>query len=143
MTYEQKARLIVTEAFKDKKDRAGRPYIEHLEAVCRMVESDEDEVKAIALLHDILEDCPEWTVERIVHSFNARIGNALAYLTKGEDDLYVDYVDAIKENRDAVLVKIADLRHNMDVSRLKKLTDKDLGRLRKYHLAYIELTENL
>ena len=139
--YEQKARLIVTEAFKDKTDKAGRPYIEHLEAVCGMVESEEDEVKAIAMLHDILEDCPEWTFERLVNAFNERIAEGVFALTKFSANAlnYAEYIELVKANPDAILVKIADLRHNMDITRLPVLGDYEIKRLKKYHAAYLEL----
>lgn len=139
MTHEQKARQIVTEAFANKTDKAGRPYIEHLEAVCRMVESDEDEVKAIALLHDLLEDCPEWDYLRLINVFNERIGDAVFALTKGIAP-YSHYLSLVKENSDAVLVKLADLRHNMDITRLPVLGDYEIKRLKKYHAAYLELS---
>lgn len=143
MTHEQKAREIVTEAFKDKTDKAGRPYIEHLEAVCRMVESDEDEVKAIALLHDIVEDFPfEWTLMRLSFTFNERIANGVWDLSKDPyTQKYSEYIEQVKKNPDAVLVKLADLRHNMDVSRLPVLGDYEIKRLRKYHAAYLELSK--
>ena len=139
--YEQKARQIVTEAFKDKTDKAGRPYIEHLDAVCRMVESEEDEVKAIALLHDILEDCEEWTFERLVSAFNERIAEGVFALTKFSANAlnYAEYIELVKANPDAILVKIADLRHNMDIARLPVLGDYEIKRLKKYHAAYLEL----
>lgn len=138
IAHQQKARQVVTEAFKDKTDKAGRPYIEHLEAVCRIVESEEDEIKAIALLHDISEDCPEWNYEGILETFNCRIADAVHTLTKGVGS-YSEYISEIKGNPDAILVKIADLRHNMDITRLPVLGDYEIKRLKKYHAAYLEL----
>jgi (p)ppGpp synthase/HD superfamily hydrolase len=140
MNYEQKARQVVTEVFKDKTDIAGRPYIEHLETVCATVDSDEDEVKAIALLHDIVEDFPEtWGIDKIHQEFNARIKRGVLYLTKGLDE-YGEYIDFLANNPDAVIVKLADLRHNMDITRLKKLRDQDIERLKKYHAAFVYLS---
>lgn len=140
MTYLQKARLIAREAFKNKVDKAGLPYIEHLQAVTRLVESEEDEVRAIAMLHDLLEDCAEWTYDLILGAFNERIADGVRTLTKGFSR-YPHYLSLIKENKDAVLVKIADLRHNMDITRLPNLGDYEIKRLRKYHAAYLELME--
>ncbi len=141
MTHEQRARQIVTEAFKHRIDKAGKPYIEHLEAVCRMVESDEDEIKAIALLHDIVEDCPEWDYVRLMNSFNERIADGVYCLTRKPGELYGDHLQRVKLNSDAMKVKPADLRHNMDITRLAVLGDYEIKRLRKYHAAYLELSK--
>ena len=142
MTHEQKARQIVTEAFKHKTDKAGRPYVEHLEAVCAMVESDEDEVKAIALLHDLLEDCEEWDFNKLTEAFNERIADAVLALTKYHSlaHNYSEYIRFVKNNPDAVIVKLADLLHNMDITRLPVLGYYEIKRLRKYHAAYLELS---
>lgn len=140
MKYLPFARFVARQQFANKTDKAGKPYIEHLEAVTSMVESEEDEVKAIAMLHDLLEDCSDWTVERVARDFNPRIADALNFLTK-EGNLYNFYISEIKKNRDAVLVKLADLRHNMDVTRLPTLGDYEIQRLKKYHAAYQELME--
>ena len=136
----QFSRFVAHKEFKHKVDKAGKPYIEHLEAVARMVESDDEEVIAIALLHDLLEDCEDWTVERVARQISPRVADALNYLTKEGND-YFWYISQIKKNRDAVLVKIADLKHNMDVSRLETLGDYEIKRLRKYHAAYWDLVK--
>lgn len=140
MSVQSFARFVAHKEFEGKMDKAGKPYIEHLEAVARMVESDEDEVIAIALLHDLLEDCPDWTVERVARDLSPRVADALNYLTKEGND-YFWYISEIKKNRDAVLVKIADLKHNMDVTRLETLGDYEIKRLRKYHVAYWDLVK--
>ena len=103
-----------------------------------MVESDEDEVKSIALLHDIVEDCKVWTIERIRRVFNERIAMGVLHLTHGIEG-YNYYIELLKNNPDAVLVKLADLRHNMDITRLPVLGEYEIKRLKKYHAAYLEL----
>jgi len=134
------ARFVASKEFANKTDKAGRPYIEHLEAVTATVESDDDEVKAIAMLHDLVEDCHDWTIERVARDFSPRIADALNFLTR-EGQPYDLYISNIKKNPDAVLVKLADLRHNMDVSRLPYLGDYEIRLMRKYHAAYLELKQ--
>jgi hypothetical protein len=52
-------------------------------------------------------------------------------------------MEKVKANKDAVKVKMADLRHNSDIRRLKGVTDKDVARIAKYHKFYLELASEL
>ena len=52
---------------------------------------------------------------------------------------YAEYIKKIASNRDAILVKLADLRDNSDITRLKGLRDKDFARLQKYHRSWLYL----
>jgi hypothetical protein len=88
-----------------------------------------------------LEDCPEWNFERLTKFFNSRICNAVLDLTKKEDENYADYLSRVSSNIDARKVKLSDLEDNMNLCRLKrKLTEKDLNRIQKYHDAYLILS---
>lgn len=127
---------IVSEAFAGKTDKAGKPYIEHLIRVAGYMGSDE--LKTIALLHDLLEDCPEWTEEKLDKIFSRRVVMSVVDLTRGKES-YEAYIDRVIENPWARLVKMYDLIDNMDVTRLSELTDKDIERLRKYHKAYMRV----
>jgi hypothetical protein len=40
-------------------------------------------------------------------------------------------------------VKLADLRHNSDIRRLKGVTDKDIERMAKYSKFYVEIQAKL
>jgi hypothetical protein len=66
---------------------------------------------------------------------------ALALLTHDEATPYLDYVRRLRSNPIARAVKLADLRHNSDLSRLEQVTDRDLSRLRRYEEAAALLTE--
>lgn len=126
---------IVKQSFKDKKDKGGNDYIEHLFRVAEPFEKDEDSY-VVALLHDLIEDCPEWNKESLSCVFNWWIVNIIQLLTKDEKEDYFVYIDKIKEHDLARRIKIQDLKDNMDVSRLNDLTDKDIERLKKYQKAY-------
>lgn len=136
------ALAYASEAFKDKTDKAGRPYMLHCLRVMHKLHSDDDELNAIAVLHDICEDCPDWPVERLVKSgFTQRVWQALILLTHHRATSYEDYIKGIATNSDAVKVKLADLRDNSNITRLKGLTKKDFDRIEKYHKAYVYLSK--
>lgn len=136
---------IMHQAFAGKKDKAGKPYFEHLIRVANNAKTYfvgdeyEDELIIIGLLHDLLEDCPEWTKNHLRALFNANIVESIDRLTKREDVSYALYIENIRNNRFATAVKLADLKDNMDLSRLPKLTEKDIERTEKYHRSYISL----
>lgn len=122
-------------------DRAGAPYILHPLAVATDVAKQgySDEYIITALLHDTIEDT-SLTLEDISNMFpeplNQDIIRALELLTHDKSEPYLDYIGKIKNDQIAKVVKRADLRHNMDLSRLPDITEKDLQRKKKYETAY-------
>lgn len=139
--YHEKALDIVSEAFKGKKDKGGNDYIWHLKAVSdKFINKD---YKTVALLHDLLEDCSEWNINRLRLEFPKHICDCVVILTKIKWETYSEYIERVKKDRICIEVKIADLEHNMDLTRLKEITDKDLKRMAKYHETWLELKEYL
>ena len=128
---------IVTKAFEDKKDKVGKPYVNHLERVASKFENET--LKTIAYLHDILEDCPEWNEERLSEIFPDSIVKAVVCLTHKEGQSYEDYISQVMTNELSILVKIEDLKDNMDLTRLESITESDIIRIKKYHSAYKRL----
>ena len=134
---------IAINAHKGQVDKAGKNYFEaHILDVFNKVDSiyDEDEnvcvTEIVALLHDVVEDT-DWTIEKLrEQGFTDDILDALACVTKKDGENYEQFVERAKANRFAKAVKIADLKSNMDVTRLNEITDVDVERLRKYHRAY-------
>lgn len=126
----EKANQIVYESFKDKKDLGGYSYLLHLRRVADKFKNEKWHITA--MLHDLLEDCPEWNEERLRQEFPKEICDAVICLTKLKGEEYDFYLQRVKSNDIARLVKIEDLKDNMNVSRLNELTDKDVARLRKY-----------
>ena len=120
-------------------DKAGVPYIEHPKKVASMV--DGDDAKIVALLHDTVEDTGA-TVEEIRSMFGDRVADAVACLTHDKSVPYLEYVANIKGNDLAREVKLADLKHNMDLSRIPNVTDVDIQRVnRKYRPAFEMLSK--
>ena len=120
-------------------DRAGAPYIDHPRAVAAKVDGETE--KIVAWLHDTVEDT-DATIEQIERLFGAEVAGAVALLTHDKSESYMDYVRKIKGNEIARKVKMADLSHNMDVSRLPIITDADWKRVEKYKKAYDLLSED-
>ena len=134
---------IANKAFADKVDKAGKPYIEHLTRVRGRVAAwgfDED-IQCAALLHDLLEDCPEWNIETLRSTVGERVANIVGILTKRPEWSYEKYISGISLSERASVIKLADLLDNMDITRLPDVTEKDIHRLRKYRKALDYLLE--
>jgi (p)ppGpp synthase/HD superfamily hydrolase len=128
-----KALALAKDAHNGQVDKAGQPYINHLLAVANCV-NDETE-KIIALLHDIIEDTCYSLEDLKSLGFCDDVVEAVSCLTKREHEPYDTYLKRISSNRRAVHVKLSDLQHNMDLSRLATVTEKDLKRMEKYQYA--------
>ena len=125
----KKAIKLAYKAHKDQYDKAGVPYINH---PLHLAESMDDEYTTIAaLLHDVVEDT-NITLDDLAKEFPKEVIDALKLLTHHKGVPYMDYVAKIKTNDIAKAVKIADLKHNSDLTRLDNITDKDLERVKKY-----------
>jgi (p)ppGpp synthase/HD superfamily hydrolase len=131
---------IAINAFKEMQDKAGQPYIGHLLRVSNALMAESEEVRTIAWLHDILEDCPEWDMDKLRSFFSESIVVAVDLLTHKSEDSYDDYLQKILTDERCVKVKLADLKDNMDLTRLETLSESDLKRVQKYHKAYKLLT---
>ena len=120
-------------------DKAGLPYVFH---PWHVAENQKDENRTVvALLHDVAEDT-DMTLENIeAKGFNKEIMEALKVLKHDDDVDYFDYIKGLSNNPIAVDVKLADLRHNSDLSRLKEITPTDIKRKEKYEkcIEYLEL----
>lgn len=131
MTLSTRAELFAKSIHANQVDKAGKPYIGHLQAVVNnLIEPTEDMV-AVAWLHDGVEDT-ETTFDDLVYYFGSSVAQAVDAITKRKGEPYSGYLNRVKANPIARLVKIADLSHNMDLSRLLKITEKDLERKAKY-----------
>ena len=133
----KKAMRICFDAHKDQTDKAGLPYVFHPLAVASQM-TTENEI-CVALLHDTVEDT-DTTLDDLARDFPPAVIGALRLLTHADDVPYMDYVRAIRGNRLACKVKLADLRHNSDLSRLDEVTPEDLARCEKYKAAIRLLT---
>lgn len=129
----KKAYEIAKKAHSGQIDKAGEDYIKHPEKVASFVNSDEE--KAVAYLHDVIEDT-ELTLEDLrEYGFSEEVLKAVDVITKKKGQDYQTYLNSVKENKLARVVKLADLRHNLDLTRLINITEKDIERKEKYQKA--------
>lgn len=120
-------------------DKGGHPYILHVMAVMYLVDSEDDEVKQIAAGHDLVEDTKTTYQELRDLGFSERVVQGIRALSKVPGETYQEYKSKVAGNRDAILVKMADLKHNSDITRFKGLQQKDFDRMAKYMQFYAEL----
>jgi hypothetical protein len=95
-----------------------------------------DEYKTcVALLHDVVEDS-SYTIQDLIEiGFPTQVIEAIIVLTHSKDMPYFDYINRVKNNPIATRVKIEDLKHNSDLTRLNEIIDEDLKRMEKYKKA--------
>lgn len=129
----KKAMRISFEAHKNQTDKNGIPYIFH--PVHLAEQMDSEETVCVALLHDVVEDTDITFEELEADGFSKEIIDALKLMTHDDSVSYMDYIKAIKTNNIATIVKLADLRHNSDLTRLDIVDEKAIKRAEKYKKA--------
>lgn len=122
-------------------DRGGNPYILHPLKVLHYLKTTDEELQCIAVGHDLVEDTAVTYRDLRNAGISERIIEGIKALTKERGETYEEYKEKVKANPDAVKVKLADLRHNSDIRRLKGVTEKDIARIITYHNFYLELKE--
>ena len=130
----ERAIEIAVEAHKGQLDKGGNPYILHPLRV--MMSVDLELEKIVAVLHDVVEDS-NWTFEALLaEGFSIEVIDALKSVTKKSDNEdYDSFIQRAIGNPIGRKVKIADLRDNLDVTRIPELGEKDLQRINKYKKA--------
>ncbi|MDC1433603.1 GTP pyrophosphokinase [Burkholderiales bacterium] len=130
---------IAVEAHKGQLDKGGNPYILHPLRV--MMSVDLELEKIVAVLHDVVEDS-NWTFEALLaEGFSIEVIEALKSVTKNSDNEdYDSFIQRAMQNPIGRKVKIADIRDNLDVTRIPELGEKDLQRINKYKKALKILT---
>lgn len=124
------ALAIAKKAHAGQVDKAGVDYIQHPLYVASQVETEQE--KAVALLHDVIEDSNITSVDLLASGLPNEVVTAVQILTKKKGQSYQDYLEKVKSNNLARVVKLADLKHNSDLSRLKSVSDTDRERVKKY-----------
>jgi (p)ppGpp synthase/HD superfamily hydrolase len=136
----ERAIEIAVEAHRGVLDKGGNPYVLHPLRMMFAVKTEEE--KIVAVLHDVVEDAVDWNFGRLAkEGFSPVIIDALRSVTKlTEDEDYDDFIGRAKDNPIGRQVKIADIRDNLDVTRIDELFEKDMTRLNKYKRALEKLT---
>ena len=129
----KKAMKLCYEAHKDQMDKSGLPYVFHPAHVAEQMTDEATTI--VALLHDVVEDT-DYTLEDLAaEGFEKEILEAVALMTHEDDVPYLDYVAKLKNNPIARAVKLADLAHNSDLSRIGEIDEETRKRLEKYKKA--------
>lgn len=138
-----KAIAFASEKHVDQVDRGGKAYILHpLRMMMRLRTSDE-ELMAIAVLHDVVEDCSVSEEDLYDLGMSKRVVEGVMVLTKRGGETYSGFIDRVLCNRDAMLVKREDLRDNSDLTRLRGIGEKDVKRMNEYMVAFNRVEEGL
>lgn len=136
----KKAMKLCFEAHKNQVDKSGMPYVFHPFHVAEQMTDEATTI--VALLHDVVEDT-DYTLEDLAaEGFGKDILEAVALMTHEDDVPYLDYVAKLKDNPIARAVKLADLAHNSDLSRIGEIDDETRERLEKYQKAIALLKGN-
>ena len=137
----KKAMKLCYEAHKDQVDKSGLPYVFHPAHVAEQMTDEATTI--VALLHDVVEDT-DYTLEDLAaEGFEKEILEAVALMTHEDDVPYLDYVAKLKNNPIARAVKLADLAHNSDLSRIGEIDEETRKRLEKYKKATALLKESI
>lgn len=128
-----KAMKIAYDAHHGQIDKSGQPYIFH---PYHLAEQMNDEITVcVALLHDVMEDT-DITYETLAKEFPQEVMDALLLLTHKSGTDYFEYVRAIKENPYAKAVKLADIAHNSDQTRMAGCEDIPEAKLEYWREKY-------
>lgn len=141
ITMAEKALSVALNAHQDQVDKGGQPYIWHPIRVA--LNFDSAVFRAVALLHDVLEDT-DITEDELRDAFGDNVADAVVALTRTPGQGYGAFIEQCAKNPLAKAVKIADLEDNMTVARLPQpLTDADRKRLKKYKWAHAVLKDEV
>ena len=136
----KKAMKLCFEAHKGQIDKSGMPYVFHPFHVAEQMTDENTTI--VALLHDVIEDTSYTLQDLRDMGFDQDILDALALMTHDKNVAYMDYVANLKDNDIARTVKLADLRHNSDLTRLDEIDETALKRVEKYKAAMQMLSES-
>lgn len=135
--------ILMINAHAGQFDRGGNPYALHPLKVMHYLKTDDEELMCIALGHDVVEDTSVTYKDLRDAGISERVIAGIRALTKVPGLTYEEYKQSVFANQDAMRVKLADLRHNTDIRRLKGISEKDIARMAKYHTFYMEIKARL
>lgn len=130
----EKAISIALQAHKGQIQRNGEPYILHPLYVMQQV--DGEVMRTAAILHDVIEDSAYSLEDLEKEGFSEEVLRLVDALTRRRDESYEDYIMRVSKTPEAIPIKMADLKHNMDALRLVEFSNRDGDRMKRYHNAY-------
>lgn len=124
-----KAIQFASEKHVNQVDKGGNAYILHPLRIMMRLHTSDEELMAIAVLHDVVEDCGVTFDDLLAIGMTERVVSGVRALTKQVGVSYEQFIERLANNHDALLVKREDIRDNSDVTRLKGVTEKDIARM--------------
>lgn len=128
--------LLAAKAHARQLDKGGNAYILHPIRMMMRLRTSDEELMAIAILHDVVEDCGVTWDMLADWKMPPRVIEGVRALTRQAGETYEQFIERLAGNRDALLVKREDLRDNSDLTRLRSVTEKDIARMQKYMRAF-------
>lgn len=136
----ERAIVIAAEGHAGAADKAGAPYILHCLRVMLAMSDTNDRI--VGVLHDVVEDCAGWTLDRVrSEGFSEEVIAALDSVTKRDGEDYFSFVRRAAANPTGRKIKLADLRDNSDLARISNPTQRDFDRIEKYRKAIAMIEE--
>lgn len=130
---------IALGAHKNQTDKAGESYILH--PLRLMLKFEDDDLRIAAVLHDVVEDSAFDLDFLKKEGFSSIVLSAVEALTRRNGETYKAFIERLECNDLAVRIKIEDLKDNMNLTRIKRITNDDLQRVKKYHSALMRLMD--
>ncbi len=131
--------LLATKAHRGRKDKAGAAYILHpLRVMLRMKTRDE---RIVAVLHDVIEDTKYTLKDLRKAGYSQKVLRSLDHLTKRDGEEYDEFIMRVKRNPLARRVKVADIKDNLDLKRIREPKERDFKRIKKYRRSLEELSK--
>lgn len=134
----ERALRLIVDAHQGQRSFRGRPYV--FRPIRLMEQQDTDQERVVALLHDVVEDT-NVRLSQIGHWFGESVETEIKALTRLPDEPYQDYIERVAIRPLATKVKLADLRDNLRVERLPKVTEAAVQRMGRYYRAYGRLLQ--
>ena len=138
----KRSQELVEVLFKDKIDKSGTNYMNHLKHVSQDFTSLR--MQSLGLLHDVLEDTDMTAKDLSCLGYDENFIKTLENLTN-TSETYEKYIDKLilTNDKEAFEIKMKDLLNNLDLTRLKKVTTRDIVRSKKYVKAYVKIIEKM
>lgn len=137
---------LATTLHRNQFDAQGRPYILHCYRVMNNLRTDDEELLALGILHDTIEDSSLTLDVLRDYGFSESFVHSLDCLSKRKkqcNEQYDDYKKRVLTDKNACLVKLADLEDNTDITRQIGITEYNLKTLVKYNIFYNEIKQRL
>jgi len=141
MSIIEKSLKIALKAHSGQTDKAGKAYILH--PLRLMAKMPTDEEKAVALLHDVIEDSDFTEQDLLDAGIPNNVVTAVKTLSKKSGENYQQFIGRVLENKLAAKIKKVDIEDNINVLRLNTLSVTDLERVAKYHKAWCKINESI